>query len=357
MSTKSYIDKINANVASANALKVDDFIEEAKKRNAAKKQADIDVINAGYDAQINDTQTLYDKEINDANTAYTNEYERNAVQKLINEKQIAERNANLGLTDSGLNRTQQTAAQLSYANQKGKIDLARQKAIDSLQLSLANAITSIKNEKANSARSIENYWDNLSSEQGINAYNSKLDFYNNQIANDSNVLATLYQAESNAYKTPAVSYGKGGTSSGGYIISSANGTLSRDYKGSLKDNGVSTVYSYNEDGSIKKVTYTDNNSGISTSFDAGVNPYTGKMNKDLRDEDGYYDPDRAFDNGYQPNNIGGEKLKATDASWNVFGRAQKVFKLKSNGRYYVWRGDLGKYQMLTDEEAASVNLY
>lgn len=349
---QSYINKINSDTASANALNPDDFIEEAKKKNSTKKQADIDAVNAGYDKQISNTQALYDNKINNANAEYTNEYERNAVQKLINEKQIAERNANLGLTDSGLNRTQQTAVQLSYANQKGDIDLARQKTLDSLGLSLTSAITSLQNEKANSVRNIENEWDNLSTEQGINAYNSKLNYYNNLIAADSEALASIYEAENSVSKTPTVSYGNGGTSSGGYILQTSGGLLSRDYIGSLSDNNIDVIYNTNG-----TTTYVDNNSGKKTTFAREINPYTGTRNKDLLDKDGYYDPSKAFSNGYQPNNINGEKLKATDATWIVNGCEQKIFTLKSDGKYYIWSGESGKYQKLTDEEAASVKLY
>ncbi len=351
MGANSYIDQMNA-------LSFDDEKKEQREKYKPDMQADIDLSNAGYDSQINSTQKYYDKQIGDAKTAYDSEYQKNAVQKLINEKKIAERNANLGLTDSGLNRTQQTAAQLSYANQKGKIDLARQSALDNLTLAMTDAITTLQNQKAASARDITKQWNDYADTQAQNIYNTKyngyVDMHNAQVEANAAVQKAAIEA---AGKKPNVSYGAGGTSTGGYIVSSKTGTLSRDYMGSLKDNGVSTVYSYDEDGSIKSVTYTDSNSGISATFDAGVNPYTGKMNKDVRDKDGYYDSSKAFDNGYQPNNIKGEKLKATDATWTVYDREQKVFKLESSGKYYVWRGDLGYYQKLTDAEAASVELY
>ena len=336
MGANSYIDQMNA-------LSIDDEKKKAREKYKPDMQADIDLSNAGYDSQINSTQNYYDKQIGDTKTAYDSEYQKNAVQKLINEKKIAETNANLGLTDSGLNRTQQTAAQLSYANQKGKIDLARQSALDNLTLAMTDAITTLQNQKAASARDITKQWNDYADTQAQNIYNTKyngyVDMHNAQVEADAAVQKAEIEASS---KAPNVSYGAGGTSTGGYIVSSKTGTLSRDYMGSLKDNGVSTVYSYDKDGSIKSVTYTDSNSGISATFDVGVNPYYGDMHEDLRNEDGEYDPSRAFSNGYQPNNIKGKPLKlAEDKAINVNGQLQKVFKC--GDKYYTWDGKYNEY--------------
>ena len=347
-------------IANMNALDIDEEKKKQREKYKTDMQADIDLSNAGYDSQISSTQNYYNKQIDDAKISYDSEYQKNAVQKLINEKQVAEKMANLGLTDSGLNRTQQTAVQLSYANQKGKIDLARQSALDSLSLAMTDAITTLQNQKAADARNITKQWNDYADTQAQNIYNTQyngyVDMYNAQVDADAEVQKAAIEA---AAKKPTVSYGAGGTSTGGYIVSSPTGTLARDYSGWLKDNGVSTVYNYSKDGKMTSVTYTDSNSGISATFDAGVNPYTGKMSKDVKDEDGYYDPSKAYDNGYQPNNINGKKLKGTDATWIVNDREQKVFTIESdkNSGYYVWRGDIGEYQKLTAEEAAKVGLY
>lgn len=359
MSAKQYlIDSINADTTKAGNLKIEDYEKAATEKYAPDKKAEADFINSTYDELAANAQAINDKKVSDTNMEYTSQYERNAVQKLINEKQVAEKMANLGLTDSGLNRTQQTAVQLSYANQKGKIDLAKQSALDNLALNLTSALTEIETNRSGDLLTADQKWKDKADVEAQTNYNNDLTAINNRITSAYEQYGKIAETEAEATaKKPNVSYGSGGTSTGGYIVSSPTGTLSRDYMGSLKDNGVSTVYSYNEDGSIKKVTYTDSNSGISASFDAGVNPYKGEMHDDVRDENGYYDPSKAFDNGYQPNNIKGEKLKATNATWTVYDREQKVFKLESSGKYYVWRGDLGYYQKLTDAEAASVGLY
>lgn len=350
MGSQEILKQYNALKNQYDAVNYDSILKAQLEKDAANKKADVDTFSSGYDSQINNTQAFYDKKIADEKIAYDSEYQKNAVQKLINEKKIAETNANLGLTDSGLNRTQQTAAQLGYANQKGRIDLARQSALDNLTLAMTDAITTLQNQKASGIRDIENNWKSYSENQAQNTYNAQLNSIAGQLSDMGDQYVDAVKAEADAAaevqkaaieaagKKTNVSYGAGGTSTGGYIVSSKTGTLSRDYMGSLKDNGVSTVYSYDEDGGIKSVTYTDSNSGISATFDVGVNPYYGDMHEDLRNEDGEYDPSRAFSNGYQPNNIKGEKLFATkyDKVEVYDGSPQTVFKTKSNDKLWIW---------------------
>ena len=83
-----------------------------------------------------------------------------------------------------------------------------------------------------------------------------------------------------------------------------------------------------------------NSDGKTQAFGEGVNPYTGTKHKDAK-----YG---TFSNGYQPNNIGGKKLsKAKDKNGlemrtSVTGKEQTIWTV--NGRYYLWRGDLNRYE-------------
>lgn len=76
-----------------------------------------------------------------------------------------------------------------------------------------------------------------------------------------------------------------------------------------------------------------NSDGKTQAFGAGVNPYTGTTNKDVKNG--------TFSNGYQPNNIGGSKLKNSGMSTNITGKNQTIWQ--ANGKYWLWRGDLNKY--------------
>lgn len=317
------------------------YAKELEKLEGTRK-AEQDAIKKIYDSQNNIQNEIYGKTVEDTNTGYESKYERNAVQKLINEKAIAEKNANLGLTDSGLNRTQQTAVQMSYANQKADIDLAKRGALDKLSQELSAALAGIEQNRIASLAELDEKIENQAASNAYNIYKANVDANIKMYEAEQDAAAKINAAAiAAAAKQPTVTYGAGGTSTGGYIISSPTGTMSRDYMGSLKDNNVDTVYNYNVDGSLKSVTYTDNNSGISRTFDAGVNPYYGDMHDDLKDEDGYYDPSKAFSNGYQPNNIGGVKLEFSGHWINVNGNKQKVFKCRD--AYYAWDGAENEY--------------
>ena len=118
--------------------------------------------------------------------------------------------------------------------------------------------------------------------------------------------------------------------------------LSRDFSGSLADNNINVIY--NNDGTT---TYVDNNSGKKTTLDSDINPYTGTRNNDV--------DYGAFSNGYQPNNVKGEKLKKVkDVVVSVKGNEQSVWY--ANGVYYVWDGENNEYHQLTRIEEYRLGL-
>ena len=76
-----------------------------------------------------------------------------------------------------------------------------------------------------------------------------------------------------------------------------------------------------------------NSEGKTQAFGPGINPYTGTKNADAKNG--------TFGNGYQPNNIGGTKLKNSGMSTSITGKSQTIWQ--ANGKYWLWRGDLNKY--------------
>ena len=88
----------------------DEILKEIEETTKTQKEADIAASDQMNDAQKQTVSDSYNTQIQEAKSAYQNQLDENAVQKLIHERQIAENMANLGLIDSGLNRTQQTAA-------------------------------------------------------------------------------------------------------------------------------------------------------------------------------------------------------------------------------------------------------
>lgn len=269
------------------ATNYDAILEEEKKKLEEPKQKQIDAVNKTHDSQASTVKTQYDKAVNDTKIGYESNYERNAVQKLINEKAIAEKNANLGLTDSGLNRTQQTAVQLSYANQKGDIDLAKQNALDTLSTNLATTLSNIEQSRIGNIAEIEASYDAQAQSNAVSRYNS------------------------------TISSGSRGYSGGG--------------SGNNSDDIMLWYYTgtYDEDGNP----IFRNSEGKTQSFGEGVNPYTGTVNKDINNG--------VFRNGYQPNNINGILLEDSGYETNITGKVQTIWT--ENGRYWLWRGDLNQY--------------
>lgn len=135
-----------------------------------------------YSTQANSTNKLYDEKVDKQSKAYEDSYRENAIQKLINERQVAENMANLGLTNSGLNRTQQTAVQLSYANNKAGIDRQKQSAISDLNLARTQALDTIEQKRlADEASIIQNY-ENMLNKSAQSIYEEQIKAENEEIA-------------------------------------------------------------------------------------------------------------------------------------------------------------------------------
>ena len=68
---------------------------------------------------------------------YQSDFDANEIQYLLNQKQLEERMANMGLTDSGLNRTQMTALTVQKQNTDAAYNLKKQNAINVLDKKIA----------------------------------------------------------------------------------------------------------------------------------------------------------------------------------------------------------------------------
>lgn len=334
-----------------NIKSYEEYVEEARKQGQAQQKADEAASNAAYDVTKTNTQNTYNKQIQDTKDSYDELYRENSVQKLINEREIAENMANLGLTDSGLNRTQQTAVQLSYANQKGKLDTSRQKAVDSLASELAAKISEIESNKALAAENIRSNYEKQYASTAAN-------MYNNAIENERKLQETIEKEKTERLKNSqkAAEKAEKEAKEAAYIIKTNKGALSYNYVGSLKDNGVSVYYTTDSKGN-KITRYVDNNSGKVTEISSDTNPYTFTRNTDAAKG--------VFSNGYQPNNIGGKKLvdtgktiAAKDKDGNLLGRNQKIFSLttkdgwfgKSTTKYYTWNGAENVYSEIEKDK-------
>ena len=297
-----------------------ELLEIYRRNGTPQMKADIAASGKVYDTQRQQTQDTYDRQIKDTNNSYEDMYRENAVQKLINERKIAEDMAGLGLTDSGLNRTQQTAVQLSYANGKNKIDVNRQKAVGTLTASLADAVSRIDANKLAAAEKIRSSYESSWNSAAQSTYAKELEEQTKRV--EANIKA---QKEQIAEQQKA-----------NYIIQTNGGTLRRSFTGSLKDNNVSVIY----DKTNKTTTYIDNNSGKKTTVASSVNPYTGNDNSELIEEFG------AFDNGYQPRGVRGHgKLLRSVGKDAINGNMQNIFEA-ADASLWIWDGSINEYRMV-----------
>lgn len=100
-------------------------------------------------------------------------FDANEIQHLVNQRQLEERMANLGLTDSGLNRTQETALAVQKMNTDAAYNQRKQAAIKSLddQINEIIATGNLKKQEAtlNSSSALRSDLLNLESNYKTNA--------------------------------------------------------------------------------------------------------------------------------------------------------------------------------------------
>lgn len=287
------------------AIVWNDYLTAAKNASAADKQKALNDSQALYDKQRDSLNEEYNYGIEQASKAYEDQYRTNAVQKLINERQVAENMANLGLTDSGLNRTQQTAVQLSYANNKASLDRSKQSQIDALERERASGLSTIEQNRLTATASIEDKYNQLASENATALYNADKEA---ATAAESNQNTRFYN----------------------YL---------RDETDKL--NNKFKVFQIN---------------GKEIKVKEGINPYTSNNNKLNKNASKY----GFYSNGYQPKGIVAVDgtdygpLTSTGVETYMTGKRQMIRQTHSGSgnykyggtKYWVWLGDENAYQEL-----------
>ena len=153
---------------------LEQYREEERAKNKALADADVGVSNSIYDTQKQNTQNLYQGQIRDTVSSYENALRSNETQRFLNSRAIERRMAEMGLTDSGLNRTQQTAVQLSAANNQGEIQRQRQAAVDTLARTMASNISTIEAERAAKEQAIRSGYTSEADSRAASLYNADL---------------------------------------------------------------------------------------------------------------------------------------------------------------------------------------
>lgn len=321
---------------------IDEYINDASKTTATQRKNAIDAADKMTKSKIDLTNNVYDKSLEDAKVAYEGEYQRNAVQKAINEKIIAEKNANLGLTDSGLNRMQQTAVQLSYSNQKANIDLQRQNAINTLETNLASAIAAINQENESNKLAINQSYDQMNLQTATDLRNTDIaqKQYEEQLKKQLEEQLEERLEEQKRQFDETIELQREQTKESAAQVIESNSNKKEETSNLLTYGGI-------DEKTGKSIFYDKD--GKNRLVERGVNPYTGTIHQHAK-----YG---TFNNGYQPNNVGkciinGKEvvntLTRTGSEINLNGRWISIWKDK-NGNIWYWDGLNNCYQDATEK--------
>lgn len=161
---------------------------EADRLKEQRTQADDKLIqqtNAAIDKAAAASAKPYQTQLDELPALYGKLYDANAVQELVNRRQVQETMANMGLTDSGLNRTQQTAIALQRGNADAQVRLSQQQKTQELQdridQLLGNSAAQKIQQEADIRSATEKWYsstlENLRSsaaQQGTSAYNAQM---------------------------------------------------------------------------------------------------------------------------------------------------------------------------------------
>lgn len=300
------------------ATSIEEYKKQIKTANQASEDAEVLVSNQIHDTQSQNVSDSYTKQIDDTKQSYGDAFKANETQRFINARAIERRAAEMGLTDSGLNRTQQTAVQLSYANQKGKLERQQQSAIDTLAAAMNSELATISANKAASEQQIRSAYNEKADSGAIDLYNA-----DQQRISDENIAAINAQKEIDLANIQAQQ--------------TANNSRYK-FTGTTKmnDNGETVNVFIGPDGK-------------EYAFAKGYNPYTS-TNNNLTYKAEVAAGIGFFSNGYQPKGLVSEggKFKATTINggnvltYNFKGQDQTIWQAP-NRHYFYWDGSKNSY--------------
>ena len=164
----------------------------------------INDLNSAIDAAARPVIEGMENSRGDVANQYKSAYDANAVQELVNRRQVQETMANMGLTDSGLNRTQQTAIALQRGNADASTRMQEQAALDKITQSINEYLAQIASQKQqNSANILGQTNSSISSlEQSLyqNALNNAATQYQAQLEAEAAQAAAQAEAQAEANK-------------------------------------------------------------------------------------------------------------------------------------------------------------
>jgi hypothetical protein len=158
-----------------------------KKKTDAEAKVKIEQSNKIFDDQYAATEKIYEDQIKQSDASYARAYDRANVQRIVNERYAKEMAANMGLSKSGYNLTQQTQIMLSYGNAVLETDMQKNAAANSIRQQLAGVKADIEAQKSQNAFNIQDAYDRQA-----------VDTYNQQVASEKAAEAARISASNNA---------------------------------------------------------------------------------------------------------------------------------------------------------------
>lgn len=197
---KSYYNEYEKN----NLSSVQKRIAEQQNKNTTMSNRYVADQNAIVDKNISNSVNKVQGEIDKLPTAYQASFDANAIQQKINERQVAERMANMGLTNSGLNRTQQTAINIQRSNADAALRQQMNAATASLKQQIADLYASGESQKADIASKARYELEQKNQsvyDTGMTNFYSAADSYANQrLENDALIKKARIEAAAKAEK-------------------------------------------------------------------------------------------------------------------------------------------------------------
>lgn len=197
---KSYYNEYVKN----NLSSVQKRIAEQQNKNTTMSNRYVADRNAIVDKNISNSVNKVQGEIDKLPTAYQASFDANAIQQKINERQVAERMANMGLTNSGLNRTQQTAINIQRSNADAALRQQMNAATASLKQQIADLYVSGESQKADIASKARYELEQKNQfvyDTGMTNFYSAADSYANQrLENDALIEKARIEAAAKAEK-------------------------------------------------------------------------------------------------------------------------------------------------------------
>lgn len=163
------------------------FNQAAAANQAATDQylADIDEI---YKENARQLEQAYNQQKAQLPQDYQYAYDKNAIQQAINEREVAGRMEQLGLTDSGLNRTQQAAINVQRSNADAAVTQQQNAQLNALSSALAEQLS--QNRANQTAGAAQARYDLASRNQDL--YNS---YMSNADSMAASIASNLYSAD------------------------------------------------------------------------------------------------------------------------------------------------------------------